>query len=341
MLTRDPRGLDVPEWSALARADARPHPFSTPEWARLWWRRFGAGELVILTARRRGEVVGIVPLCRTEEDGRRVLRFVGGVDLTDYLGPVCEPRDRMPIARAVVDWLLSEDGSWDELDAHDLPVPWGFAEALVDYADRAGLRWIVEQEETSAILRLPPSWESYEASLSPKHRHELRRKRRRLWSDHPDARVVTPDADGLDAALETFMELYRSAEGRKGSFMNDAVASFFDEVAATFFARGELVLAFLEAGGRTLAAAFGFRMAGTSYLYNSAYDAAAARSSPGLVLVSELVRAAIDGGVHTFDFLRGPERYKYQLGAEPVPLNNVRLLGGCRRRDDVGFRRAG
>jgi CelD/BcsL family acetyltransferase involved in cellulose biosynthesis len=45
-----------------------------------------------------------------------------------------------------------------------------------------------------------------------------------------------------------------------------------------------------------------------------------------LVLVSELVKQAIERGLERFDFLRGPERYKYQLGGQAVPLNNVRVL---------------
>jgi hypothetical protein len=41
--------------------------------------------------------------------------------------------------------------------------------------------------------------------------------------------------------------------------------------------------------------------------------------------VSELVKDSIEKGLEVFDFLRGPERYKYQLGSEAVPLHNVRL----------------
>jgi hypothetical protein len=34
-----------------------------------------------------------------------------------------------------------------------------------------------------------------------------------------------------------------------------------------------------------------------------------------------------------FDFMRGPERYKYQLGGQAVPLNNVKLFRGEGKAD--------
>jgi CelD/BcsL family acetyltransferase involved in cellulose biosynthesis len=64
------------------------------------------------------------------------------------------------------------------------------------------------------------------------------------------------------------------------------------------------------------------------YLYNSAFEMEARRLSPGLILVSQQIEEAIERGFEVFDFLRGPERYKYQLGAEAVPLNNVRVMAG-------------
>jgi CelD/BcsL family acetyltransferase involved in cellulose biosynthesis len=83
---------------------------------------------------------------------------------------------------------------------------------------------------------------------------------------------------------------------------------------------------FLELGDDAIASTFGFELDGRFYLYNSAYEPEAARLSPGLVLVSELVKESIARGLASFDFLRGRERYKYQLGAQAVPLNNVRVF---------------
>jgi CelD/BcsL family acetyltransferase involved in cellulose biosynthesis len=87
-----------------------------------------------------------------------------------------------------------------------------------------------------------------------------------------------------------------------------------------------LRLDLLEIGDHAVASTFSFQLENTFYLYNSAYEPEAARLSPGLVLVARLVQRSIEEGLHWFDFLRGPERYKYQLGAQALPLNNVRIL---------------
>ena len=79
----------------------------------------------------------------------------------------------------------------------------------------------------------------------------------------------------------------------------------------------------------TQAAAFGFESNDAYYLYNSAYAPDAARLSPGIVLVAALVRSAVRSGRRRLDFLKGDERYKFDLGAEPRPLYRVTaVLGG-------------
>jgi CelD/BcsL family acetyltransferase involved in cellulose biosynthesis len=120
--------------------------------------------------------------------------------------------------------------------------------------------------------------------------------------------------------------MHRGAEGHKGHFMRPEIATFFRRVADEFMPLGWLRLDLLEIGGRPVASTFGFQIERKFYLYNSAYEPDAARLSPGLVLVSELVKESIDNGLELFDFLRGPERYKFQLGAQAVPLHNVRIL---------------
>ncbi len=319
--------FEMPEWQQLLARDPDRHVFATPRWNKLWWEEFGGDkDLFLITMSRRDEVAAVVPLYRKTQEGRKLLRFVGGIELTDYLGPICSLEDRDDVAEALVAWLSTTDVEWDELDAHNMPVPFGFAEFLVERADRAGLEFKMDQEETAAVLPLPSDWDGYLESLEAKERRELKRKRKRLGREHPDARFRTATADTLDADLKTFVEMHRGAEGHKGHFMKPEIATFFERVARSFVDAGWLRIDFLEVGDIAVASTFSFQVDNTFYLYNSAYEPDAARLSPGLVLVSELVRTSIEQGLKYFDFLRGPERYKYQLGAQALPLHNVRLL---------------
>jgi CelD/BcsL family acetyltransferase involved in cellulose biosynthesis len=322
----DERCFNLPQWKEVLARDPDRHIFATPEWNKVWWDEFGAGkELFVLTMKRDGDLIAVVPLYRKLDGERKIFRFLGGIDLTDYLGPICSIEDRHDVADALVKWLAEEVIEWDEFDAHNMPVPFGFGESLIERADALGLDFTVEQEDTSAVLLLPSDWETYLESLEAKERRELRRKRRRITREVPDAVFRRATEGTLTDDLKTFVAMHRGAEGHKGHFMRPEIATFFERVARAFLPIGWLRLDFLEIGGRAVASTFGFQLKNSFYLYNSAYEPDAARLSPGVVLVSNLVKEAIEDGLKTFDFLRGDERYKYQLGAQSVPLNNVRI----------------
>ena len=326
ILDRDEDCLDLPQWKELLARDPDRHIFATPEWNRVWWEEFGAGkDLYVLTMRRGGELIAIVPLYRKHEGDRKILRFLGGIDLTDYLGPICSLEDRAEVADAFVSWLGKEEVEWDEFDAHNMPVPFGFGEFLIERADGEGFRYEVEQEETSAVLLLPDTWEDYLESLDPKERRELKRKNRRIIREVPDASFRTATEESLERDLKHFVEMHRGAEGHKGHFMKPEIATFFERVARAFMPLGWLRLDFLEIAERPVASTFSFELNNTFYLYNSAYEPEVKRLSPGVVLSSRLIEESIERHLRSFDFLRGQERYKYQLGAQSVPLNNVRI----------------
>lgn len=323
----DEKCFDLPEWRDLLARDLNRHIFATPEWNRLWWDEFGAGkDLFVITMHRGDDLVAIAPLYRKVEDGRKVLRFNGGIDLTDYQGPICSLDDRDEVAETLVGWLEETEVEWDEFDAHNMPVPLGFAEFLVDHADSHGFDFRLDQEETTAVLPLPSDWDEYIAQLDGKERHELRRKRRRLGRDHPDAAFRTATTETLDADLASFIQMHKQAEGHKGRFMAPTIETFFKRIADSFMPNGWLRLDMLEIGDRPVASTLSFTFDRTFYLYNSAYEPELGRLSPGYILVSRLIEEAIEEGVRQFDFLRGPERYKYQFGAKPLPLNNVRVM---------------
>lgn len=321
-----PEAFGLPEWRKLHGVDPNRSIFSTPEWNSVWWEHFGGGKDLFVLTFLDPEPVGIAALMLDQtEDGGRV-RFVGGDDLTDYLGPLVEGEQYVPaIAESLVQFIRDEIGGWGYFEAKALPVPFGFADRLVEAADRYGLECEIEQDEVSPVLPLPPTFEEYLEWLRPKQRHELRRKLRKFEREAPESQFASASEDSLMADVESFIEMHRYSDGVKGEFMNPTREKFFKRVAETLFPLGMAGIEFLEVDDHRVAISFSFRLERAFYLYNSAFSREYRELSPGLVLAARLIERAIDDGFERFDFLRGKERYKFDLGAEPLPLHSVRL----------------
>lgn len=321
-----PEAFGLPEWRKLHEADPNRTIFSTPEWNAVWWEHFGGEKDLFVLTFLDPEPVGIAALMldQTEEGGR--VRFVGGDDLTDYLGPIAAGEQYLPaIAESLVQFIGDEIGGWGYFEAKAMPVPFGFADCLVEAADRHGLGYQIEQDEVSPVVPLPKTFDEYLEWLGPKQRHELRRKLRKFEREAPESRFDSASRESLMDDVASFIEMHRFSEGVKGEFMNPTRERFFKQVAETFFPLGMAGIEFLEVDRHRAAISFSFRHEKTSYLYNSAFSKEFRELSPGLVLAGRLIERAIKEGFERFDFLRGKERYKFDLGGVPLPLHSVRL----------------
>ncbi|MEX2587173.1 MAG: GNAT family N-acetyltransferase [Actinomycetota bacterium] len=320
-----PEVFDAPVWRQLLDADSNRSVFATPQWCRLWWETFAQGRQDTLAITFEDpDPVGLAAFTIDETSQGRRLRFLGGDDLTDYQGPlVAGDRYRPQVAEALLEFLVKEFDGWDYFEAKNLPVPFHFSEWLVEAADRKGMAFELELHELTAVMTLDASWEQYLQGLASKKRHELARKLRRFDREAPEAYLRSADSQSLEADVGAFVDFHRASAGEKGEFMSPQRAAFFADVAQRMHAGEMLSLDFLEQDGKIMAATFGFRYDGVLYLYNSAYDHSLRSISPGLVIVAKLIQRSMDEGLRRFDFLRGRERYKYDLGAEPLPLHSI------------------
>ena len=313
-----------PCWRAVIARCPDPHPFQTLEWQRAWWETFGGGQLivwpVVAADGAPGAVVALV------SDAAGVVRIVGSGDLTDYPSPAIAPGHVHLAAATLIDRLLAAPFAWRALELRNARPEDGLARALREAADARGLSSEETPDEPVAVAALPSSFEDHLRGLSKHRRHELRRKRARLARALPGSVLRRADAATLEADLDAFLRLHRLARGDKGRFMSAQVEAFFRRVADEFMALGWLRLDLLEHAGRPLAATFAFQSATTYYLYNMAFDPAARTLAPGIVLLGALIERAIAEGLAQFDFLRGLERYKLELGGEPRRLTCVRVL---------------
>jgi CelD/BcsL family acetyltransferase involved in cellulose biosynthesis len=80
---------------------------------------------------------------------------------------------------------------------------------------------------------------------------------------------------------------------------------------------------FLELDGERVAATMSFDYDGRRLLYNSGYRLEHAPLAVGLMLNALCIKDAIERGLTYFDFLRGPEPYKYHLGGMDIGLHRL------------------
>ena len=300
-------------WHELVQTDPAGTFFHTPAFLKLYWEEFGETPdhlLLAFAEEDDGTQVGAVAFERIGES----LRFLGGTEVTDYMGPVGVPERQDAMAKELWTALLTRD-DWRDADLRGLPEDQPWFGLLRDAASAQGLGVREDDDGVSPFLPLPSSWDDYLAALTSKHRHEIKRKARKLVEEAGEFRIVTADDQSLTRLLDRFVELHRMSEGPKGVFMVPGMEIFFRRLGEAFCAQGVFRLTFIEVGGQLAAGTIGFVWGGTSYLYNSAFDRSWGSLAPGMVLVGEDIRLAIDEGCSGFDLLKGDYEYKYRFGS--------------------------
>jgi CelD/BcsL family acetyltransferase involved in cellulose biosynthesis len=308
------------DWQDLELRAAEDNIFLTRMWQHAWWADLGRGQLDIVTFRDAGRLVGLAPTYHENVGGFPAVRFGGGLEVSDYLGMLVEPGYESAVGRAFLEHCLEWPGL--VLDFHFLRADGVTVRALTAAARDLDRRYIEEDEEVSPYIELPGDWETYLATLNKKNRHELRRKRRRL-EDAGGWTIAETSLETLATDLETFFDLHARSSRAKHDFLTEDIKVFFRHICRHLQEARLLSLRTLVHNDRPLAAVLGFVHRGKLLLYNSGYDPAENAVSPGFVLMTEEVRLAIADGLSEVDFLRGDEKYKYDLGAKDRRL--VRL----------------
>ncbi|MGE5189519.1 MAG: GNAT family N-acetyltransferase [Gemmatimonadota bacterium] len=301
------------EWDSVLFASDRPSPFLSRQFLVPWARAFAAGRRVRVGRwEGGGRARGFVFLCRRADSAG--WEMMGGEDVADSLDAAVVKGD--------------EGAFWDAFlrSSRELVAegPMSFPNVVAGAPTLAvlpplcralGYALSVEETDRSPFVPLPDSYESYVASLGKKDRHELRRKERRAGEALPGMSYrVVGTREELARDFPAFVSLHRRSHPEKRDFMDDGMAAFFREVAEEFLGAGWLRLAFLSAGAEDVAAALQLSWRGALLLYNSGFDTERREASPGLILLARCIEDAIRLGMREYDFMRGRERYKYDLG---------------------------
>lgn len=270
----------------------RPSPFLTCTFLRPWSKSF-AQQLRLGCWQDRD----LIFFYRSED----AWELLGGQDVADRL-----------------DGLGSDPEFWESLrqEARKWDAPLRFPNLAPDawalQSQRPGDQ--LEMTDRSPFVKLDGDFEHYLNGLNKKDRHELRRKMRRAERMAQNGLHVTHDGD-----LDTFLRLHRLSSAEKADFMGHS-EDFFRALTDSLRAAGMLRLSVLWDGQRALASMYQICFNKIVHLYNSGYDPEFSGLAPGLVLLGFCIKKACLDGCSEYDFLRGTERYKYDLGGLDRPV---------------------
>jgi CelD/BcsL family acetyltransferase involved in cellulose biosynthesis len=299
------------EWENLLSISPVNSLFLTPQWQEVWWEAFGVNRgMAGFYVRTPDGVAAIASLAREGD----TLSFVGNQDTFDYNDFLVSPGFEDHFYHSLLHRLGEQ--SWNTLELCSLVESSPTLTFLPDAARQHGYQVEVEQEDVTSGIGLPQTWDQYLLLLSKKDRHELRRKFRRLESATEWRWYSLTEADEVAARVGDFVSLMRQSRPDKDEYMTAARERFFHQMARRMAEEGLLRLYFMEIDNQPVATSLCFDYASSRLLYNSGYNPEYGYYSVGLLLNALCLKEAIEQKLVYFDFLRGPESYKKDLGGQ-------------------------
>ena len=314
------------EWDDLLDRSASRSIFLSWGWLFPWWTHFAnSRELKLILVRdASGRLVGLAPLLVNREGvGRtlRVVRFLGTEAVSsDYLDFLADTNVERPVSEAIWRALTASASSWDWIQLTDL-----LDDSLVARVVRPlalGQRFECAQSigQTCPYLSLPASREGYWQTLKLAMRNNLRRKGKYLTSFGATFETTDAAAD-MPAALEEFYRIHGDrwkVKGLTGNFINPRVRAFHAHATALLAPKGRMRFYWVRVRNRRVAVIYGLQYRDVLSNYQTGFDPSPpdpaiqeSKYSPGMILIGHCLEDAIDRRMSEFDFLRGPEPYKF------------------------------
>ncbi len=321
------------DWNRLLNKSTLNLPFLRFEYLQNWWETRGGGEwpadsqLVIISAHRDDNLVGIAPLFLAQHEGHACLLNLGAIEISDFLNVLVQPEDVGEFASGLLDFLVLNPDlpAWEKLDLYNILETSPIIDALKKEATARQWGFHAERLQPAPFVSLPGDWETYLANIDKKQRHEIRRKMRRLEKADVESRwYIVKDAATLDEEIQSFFDLM-AQDPQKAAFLTEAMQTYMRNLVHTTCEEGYLQLAFLEIDGHKAAAYLSFDYNNRIWVYNSGFDDQFLSWSPGWVLLSYLLQWANQNQRQAFDFLRGDEKYKYRFGAVDRFIRRITL----------------
>jgi CelD/BcsL family acetyltransferase involved in cellulose biosynthesis len=313
-----PRAV-IDDWSALAAAAGS--PYQSPGWVLPWIETVGAASgvtpFVVVARDADGRAVALLPLGLHRRGGLTVASFLGAKDSNFNMGLFAPgPSWTADAIRALLLDSAAGGSGIDLFALRNQPLAWeGTANPLAALPQQPSPSFAYKatlEPDADAFLR---------GRLSRDTRKKVRQKLNRLRALGPvslaEARTRGEAADLLDA-FTTQRRLRNVASG----IPTDELAGLRGFLDRTVGGDGPVTLYGLRCGERIVATLAGTRAQNRFCGMLTSFDAdpEIARTSPGELLLSEVIKVHCAAGYTTFDLGVGEARYKESYCPEVEPL---------------------
>ena len=316
----------VTEWENLLIESDFPHPFASFTFYNSWVETFvdDLTQIKMLFFYNENNLVGLAPIFVDHD--KKSVSILGDKDLFDY-------RDIIYISECAEE-IYIEFLSYLKLQ------PWfqGYTIFMQSIPESSELFNLVntdklnnfadveiKEEDVTPIYVVNGVWDDYLLALKKKQRHEIRRKLRKFESQDFQFKLIRNN-DVLSEFLSDFYELFINSREDKKEFLTEERKTFFNKMLFAFADKNELKILSYYDGNILISACIVIEYANIYFLYNSAYSLDYNSYSVGLVSKIIALKQSIENNNHAFNFLRGNERYKYELGGEDIKLHEIKLL---------------
>jgi CelD/BcsL family acetyltransferase involved in cellulose biosynthesis len=315
----------IPEWWELFRRCYDATPFQSPAWLLPWWKFFGRGEPLIVTARLDNQLCGLTLLYIYETERERPQLFFIGKAVSDYLDVLIAPDEhRIQVAQQLLNCAFSSVGLWHSAELDRLPPN----SPLLQIQHRPGFS--IFRTCDGVCPQLPIGGHKLEEFIKRKSTLINLRNRRRRAEKAGAVDFVTADASSIDVLMHDLLRLHSkrwNSIGLAGMFSDASMTVFLAEAAHELLAAGMLRLHAMRLNDETIAVSFGMIHRDRAYLYNFGFDPAYSAIAPATQVIAFAIERAAQEGTHIFDFLQGDESYKFATwGAVPYYTYRLRYF---------------
>lgn len=313
------------EWNNLLAKSPANSYFLRWEWLWRWWGAYedkGHG-LCILLVHDGDELIGIAPFYVQEKTWKKIyplrrLTFLGtkaGSVISQYMDLIYKQGTEETVVLEVIEYLARED-VFDDIMLQMVDTASRTLPLLQSSAKDLQLHYTVKPTAECGYTSLPSHFEDFLATLSNSMRHKIRSSMRKAEKYNGLSYRTTSDLPELKEDFDELVRLHQcrwTSRHLPGSFSENRFRSFQQEVQRDMLANGHLELSFLSVSGKNIAALYNIVYKNKVYFYQAGLDAFFDRRiSPGVLLHSRSINAAIRNGLEEYDFMLLGELDEYK-----------------------------